>query len=189
MKPIYFLTPEDFRAWLSEDHGSVEELWVGYYRKATGTPSITWPESVDEALCYGWIDGLRKSVDGERYKIRFTPRRETSVWSAVNLKRMKELIVLGRVAPGGLAIYEARDPAQGEGYSFEQLKAALPAAQKGTFQANAKAWAFFQSQPPGYRKQATWWVVSAKREETRARRLVTLLADSEAGVRIKQFRR
>jgi uncharacterized protein YdeI (YjbR/CyaY-like superfamily) len=188
-EPTYFDTPAALRRWLAKHHASADELWVGYWKKSTGVASVTWPETVDEALCVGWIDGIRKSVDAERYKIRFTPRRAGSHWSAVNLRRVAVLIEEGRMRPSGLAAYEARDPAKSGRYSFEQEKAAFTAAQRKRFQADPDAWAFFQSQPPGYRRTATWWVISAKRDDTRDRRLATLIADSAAGRRIKQLRR
>ncbi len=189
VRPTFFATPADFRRWLADHHAERDELWVGYYKKATGRPSITWPESVDEALCFGWIDGLRKSVDGESYMIRFTPRRSGSVWSRVNLERVTALTEAGRMMPAGLAVYEKRDPDKSGLYSFEREGARLTKTQEKEFRSRPGAWAFWEAQPPGYRKQATWWVVSAKREETRARRLATLIADSEKGLRIKQLRR
>ncbi len=128
MEPIFFAAPADFRAWLAANHATAGELWVGFYKKATGRPSITWPESVDQALCYGWIDGLRKSLGDESYAIRFTPRRPGSNWSAVNLKRVAELIELGQMQPAGLAVYDGRDPAKAEQYAYERNHAALDAA-------------------------------------------------------------
>jgi len=190
MDPTFFPTPDDFRAWLEENHGSETELWVGYYKVATGRPSITWPESVDEALCFGWIDGLRKKLDDESYVIRFTPRKPTSNWSAKNITRIEELIAEGRVRPAGLAIYEARDPDKSRVYSFERRKAAkLDAEQEARFRADEAAWELFQSMPPGYRRTAIHWVISAKREATRDRRLETLIEDSAVGRKIKPLRR
>jgi len=190
MEPTFLPAPEDFRAWLEDNHASEAELWVGFYKVGTGRPSITWPESVDEALCFGWIDGLRKKLDDESYVIRFTPRKPTSNWSAKNLSRIEELIAEGRVRPAGLAIYEARDPDKSRVYSFERRKEAkLDAEQEQRFRANEAAWEFFQSQPPGYRRTSIHWVISAKREETRTRRLNTLIEDSAAGRRIAPLRR
>jgi len=190
MDATFFPTPDDFRAWLEEHHGSETELWVGFYKVATGRPSITWPESVDEALCFGWIDGLRKKRDEESYVVRFTPRKPTSNWSAKNIARIEELIAERRVRPAGLAIYEARDPDKSRVYSFERRKAAkLDAEQEARFRADEAAWEFFQSLPPGYRRTAIHWVISAKREATRTRRLETLIEDSAAGRRIKPLRR
>ncbi len=189
MDVVFFENSQDFRRWLAQHHEERDELWVGYYKKATGKPTLTWAESVDEALCYGWIDGIRRSLDAESYAIRFTPRRPRSHWSRVNLDKVAALIEEGRMTPAGMAAYEARDPAKSGRYSFEMKRARLSKEQRQALKANAEAWSFWRAQPPGYRKQATWWVVSAKREDTRARRLATLIDDSANGLRIKQFRR
>ncbi|HVE78212.1 MAG TPA: YdeI/OmpD-associated family protein [Gemmatimonadaceae bacterium] len=178
----FFADPAAWRRWLERHHATDTELWVGFYKKATGRPSITWPESVDGALCFGWIDGVRKSIDESSYRIRFTPRRPRSIWSAVNLRRVQALIEAGLVAPAGMRAFEARDPKRSGLYSFEQRKeAALAPADEARFRANAGAWKFFQARPPGYRRMATWWVVSAKREATRQRRLAALIEDSARG--------
>lgn len=177
------------RAWFRK-HGATErELWVGFWKKETGRASVTWPESVDEALCWGWIDGVRKSIDETAYTIRFTPRKPKSYWSEVNVKRAKALIAESRMAPAGLAAFEARDPARTAEYSFEARHRGLSDADEKAFRRNRAAWAFFEAQPPGYRKLASWWVISAKRDETRARRLATLIADSEAGRRLAGLER
>lgn len=189
MTATFFPTSDDFRRWLTEHHREAEELWVGYYKKSTGKPSITWPESVDEALCFGWIDGIRKSIDEEAYKIRFTPRRTGSHWSRVNLERVAVLTERGRMAPAGIAAHEARDPKKSGQYSFERERARLTPAQRRELEAHPDAWAFWKDQPPGYRKQATWWIQSAKREVTKARRLATLIEDSANGLRVKPLRR
>lgn len=189
MAATFFETPHDFRRWLEANHDARNELWVGYHKKATGKPSITWEESVDEALCYGWIDGLRRSIDAESYMNRFTPRRKGSHWSRVNLGRVEALIAEGRMQPPGLAAYEARDPEKSGRYSFERDEARLSAEQEKAFRARPEAWAFWTAQPAGYRRQTASWVVSAKREETRARRLATLIEDSANRLRIKQLRR
>ena len=189
MEPKFFPTPADFRAWLEENHTSEKELWVGFYRKGTGKPSITWPESVDQALCFGWIDGIRKTLDAESYVIRFTPRRRGSIWSNVNTRRAGELISDGLMQAAGKRAFEARDPVKSGIYSFERTKPAkLPPAVKKVFMANKRAWKFFQSQPPGYRALVTNWVITAKQEATRDRRLATLMKDSAEGKRIAQFR-
>jgi uncharacterized protein YdeI (YjbR/CyaY-like superfamily) len=190
-KPVFFRTPAEFRRWLRANHAKASELWVGYYKKGTELPSITWPESVDEALCYGWIDGIRKSLDEISYATRFTPRRAGSVWSAINIAKMKRLTAAKRVRPAGLHVYEVRDPKKVQRYSFEQLTAAAKLSQKeiAKFKKNAKAWRFFAVQPPGYRRTAMWYVVSGKRESTRALRLKRLIADSAAGLRIGLLRR
>ena len=187
--PRFFPTPGDFRRWLAAHHDSEEALWVGFHKKATGKPSITWPESVDEALCFGWIDGLRRSVDDEAYAIRFTPRRPDSHWSRVNLERVAVLIAEGRMAAAGMAAFESRDPAKCGRYSYERERARFTSEQERAFRRNVDAWTFWEAQPPGYRKQATTWVVTAKREETRARRLAALIEDSANGLRIKPLRR
>ncbi|MEW5959857.1 MAG: YdeI/OmpD-associated family protein [Chloroflexota bacterium] len=180
--PTFFATPADFRTWLEEHHHKSQELWVGYYKKGTGRPSITWPESVDEALCFGWIDGLRQRVDENSYMIRFTPRKASSTWSAVNLKRVEELIAQERMHPAGLKVFEERRPEKSGLYSYEQREtAALDAAQAQQFQANPRAWEFFQAQPAWYRQAAMWWVVSAKQEATRQKRLAILIEDSAQG--------
>jgi uncharacterized protein YdeI (YjbR/CyaY-like superfamily) len=189
-RPTFFETPADFRVWLEEHHGSAEVLWVGYYKKSSGRSSITWPESVDEALCFGWIDGLRKSVDDISYKIRFTPRKPDSKWSAVNIARVEELLKNGRMRPAGIAAYERRLEKNSRVYSYEQRKkAALDPGAEERFRAHPEAWKFFRSQPPGYRRTAIYWVVSAKREDTRRRRLDTLIEDSANGLRIGPLRR
>jgi uncharacterized protein YdeI (YjbR/CyaY-like superfamily) len=185
MERTFFATPADFRAWLKANHEKVRELWVGFYKKGAGRPSITWPESVDEALCVGWIDGLRKSIDAESYRIRFTPRKSTSAWSAVNIGRVRELIGQGRMLPVGLKAFERRTDARSGCYAYENRKAAvLSEIAEQQFRSRPRAWKFFQSQPAGYRKTAIWWVISAKLEATRQKRLETLIADSQAGRRI-----
>jgi uncharacterized protein YdeI (YjbR/CyaY-like superfamily) len=183
-QPTFFPTPADFRRWLQKHHGTEQELWVGFHKKSTGRPSITWPESVDEALCFGWIDGLRKNVDAERYMIRFTPRRKGSIWSAVNTRRMAELMRARRVRAAGRKAFEARDTKKTNAYSFERAAATLEPAHEARFKANRAAWTFFQAQPPGYRKIAAWFVMSAKQDATRLRRLDILIATSAAGERL-----
>lgn len=189
-RPIFFATPKEFRAWLTKNHATTSELWVGFHRKATARPSITWPESVDEALCVGWIDGLRKTVDASSYMIRFTPRKKTSTWSAVNISRVAELTKQGRMQEAGLAAFQNRSEAKSGIYAYEQRRnAALDAEAEGQFRANAKAWKFFQAQPPWYRRTAIWHIVSAKRPETRDKRLALLISDSEAQRPIRELRR
>ena len=190
MDPTFFATPDAWRAWLARHHASAEELWVGFYKRGTGRPSITWPESVDQALCYGWIDGVRRSLGQESYVIRFTPRRAGSTWSKVNLKRIGELEELGLMQPAGRTAHAARTTAKSGIYSYEQRnQARLTPEQEGSFKRNRKAWNFSQAQAPWYRRTATYWVATAKREETRAKRLATLIADSAAGRRIAQLAR
>ncbi len=178
-KTHFFATPSAWRAWLEEHHAESEELWVGLYKRDSGKPSITWPEAVDGALCFGWIDGLRKSVDTISYKIRFTPRKPRSIWSAINVKRAMELSSLGLMHPAGLAAFQKRDEKRSAIYAYEQRKdAKLPSAYEKQFRANKAAWKFFQAQAPWYRRTATYQVVSAKKEETRLKRLASLIEDS-----------
>jgi len=186
---IYFESPAAFRRWLAANHDTAPELVVGFHKAHTGKPSLTWPESVDEALCFGWIDGVRHRVDEDRYTIRFTPRRRNSLWSFVNVRRVKALTEQRRMQPAGLAAFEARRAERGGAYSFEQPLTKLTPAEIRAFKANKPAWRFFEAQPPGYRKTTVFWVTSAKKPETRTRRLVTLIADSAAGLRIGILRR
>jgi uncharacterized protein YdeI (YjbR/CyaY-like superfamily) len=189
-EPRFFKTPDEFRSWLEEHHATASELLVGFHKKSTGRPTMTWTESVREALCFGWIDGIRRSVDDGRYTIRFTPRKPGSIWSTRNVAHVQELIREGRMTAAGLAAYEARKPERTGVYSFERRHAArLDRAQEDEFRARPEAWAFFESQPPSYRRTAVHWVVSAKRSETRARRLATLIEDSALGRRIALLRR
>lgn len=186
----FFPTPADFRSWLAANHTTAAELWVGYYKKGSGRLSITWPESVDQALCFGWIDGVRKSLDGESYAIRFTPRRAGSTWSEVNTKRAFELIDQGLMQPAGLAAFSVRDEDKTAAqYSYEARRQPLDPAYEAEFRADAVAWDYWQVQPAHYRHGATHWVMSAKREETRRKRLATLVADSAAGRWIALYRR
>jgi uncharacterized protein YdeI (YjbR/CyaY-like superfamily) len=184
MKPTFFEKPEDFRAWLQKNHATNTELLVGFYKKSSGKPSITWKESVDQALCFGWIDGVRRSLDADSYTIRFTPRTPRSTWSAVNIDRATELKRLGLMTPAGLAAFERRSDERSRIYSYERENATLDRASEKLFRSDRKAWAFFERQAPSYKRAAVWWVTSAKREETRARRLATLIEDSRNERRI-----
>ncbi len=189
-KPSFFATPRDFRAWLEAHHQHEKELLVGFHKRKTDRPSITWPESVDEALCFGWIDGVRRSLGPEAYTIRFTPRKPTSIWSAVNVRRVSALTDEGRMRPAGLRAFAARTPERTGVYAFERNRAAVLApAQHKALRADRKAAAFFDAQPPWYRRTAIHWVISAKREETRERRLLQLITDSAAGRAIKPLTR
>ena len=181
--PIFFATPDEFRAWLELHHETETELWVGYHKKSTGLPSMTWSDSVDQALCFGWIDGIRESIDENRYTNRFTPRRSGSTWSAVNIRKVERLTAEGLMRPAGLRAYEARKKSNSEIYSYEQARkdAALDTESEQQFRANEAAWAWFEKAPPSYRKAAVWWVISAKKDETRAKRLATLIEDSAKG--------
>jgi uncharacterized protein YdeI (YjbR/CyaY-like superfamily) len=185
MKPIFFATPAEFRGWLEKHHQTDTELWVGFYRKASGRPSITWPESVDEALCVGWIDGIRKGIDETSYMIRFTPRKRTSTWSEVNIGRVAELTRQSRMQPAGLKAFERRLEARSGIYAYEQRKnASLDPGSEKAFRQHPKAWEFWENQAPWYQKMASWWIISAKREETRQKRLARLISESDAGRRI-----
>jgi uncharacterized protein YdeI (YjbR/CyaY-like superfamily) len=183
MRVRYFETPEALHAWLEANHDRADELWVGFHKKASGRGGITYFEALDAALCFGWIDGVRRSVDAARYTNRFSPRQPKSHWSAVNLKRYAALRARGAVRPAGEAAF-ARRATKAAPYSYENRPQRLPAALEKTFVADAKAWAFFQAQPPGYRRSAIWWVVSAVREATQARRLATLMRESRQGRRL-----
>jgi uncharacterized protein YdeI (YjbR/CyaY-like superfamily) len=190
MEAKFFRNAAGFRRWLEKHHSSAQELWVGFYRKDASRRGITYPEAVDEALCFGWIDGIRKSLDAESYTNRFTPRKPQSNWSNVNTRRVAELTAEGRMHPAGLKAFAAREASRAGVYSFENRDAAkFSREQEARFRGNAGAWAFFKTQPPGYRKTAIWWVVSAKREETREKRLATLIEDSSNGLRIAMLRR
>lgn len=180
--PTFFPTPTEFRAWLLEHHEIETELLVGFHKRGTGRQCITWPESVDEALSFGWIDGIRRSLGEHSYTIRFTPRKTTSIWSAINVARVAELTKQGRMAPAGLRAFAARTPERTGIYAFERNEAAkLTPEQEGKLRKNRKAAAFFDAQAPWYQRAAIHWVISAKREETRARRLTQLIVESAAG--------
>jgi uncharacterized protein YdeI (YjbR/CyaY-like superfamily) len=190
MEPRFFETPTELRAWLEANHATESELLVGFHKKASGRPSITWAESVDQALCFGWIDGVRRSLGPESYTIRFTPRKRRSFWSHVNIKRAQELIELGLMSPAGQRAFEERTGERSGAYSYENRDAAkLAPEQEREFRANPAAWAWFERQPASYRRAAAWWVVSAKREETRRRRLVTLIEDSAQERTVKPLTR
>src|ERR1700689_580656 len=189
-KPPFFSSPSAWRAWLEKHHAQSEELWVSFYKRDSGRPSITWPEAVDGALCFGWIDGIRKSIDDISYKIRFTPRKPRSVWSAINVRRASELSTLGMMHLAGLAAFQRRDGDRSEIYSYEQRKKAeLPAAYIRKFRAYPGAWKFLQSQPAGYQRICSWWVISAKKEETRLKRLAALIEHSGQERRIPPLAR
>ena len=187
--PSFFPTAADFRAWLEEHHQTTDHLWVGYYKKATGKPSVTWEDTVNEALCYGWIDGIRKSRDDESYVIRFTPRKPKSVWSQRNIDLVERLTAEGRMKAEGLAAFAFKDEHPDSGYATSKFDDSLPDQMVARFKKTKGAWRFYQEQPPGYRKQTARWVLSAKREETQERRLATLIDDSGNRLRIKQLRK
>jgi uncharacterized protein YdeI (YjbR/CyaY-like superfamily) len=178
MKPAFFESPAAFREWLDRNHDSADELLVGFYKRGSGRASITWPESVDQALCFGWIDGVRRRIDEVSYTIRFTPRRRHSTWSAVNIRRVAELTKLGLMQPAGLRVFEQRREEKSAVYAYENVPRTLSPADEKRFRANRKAWEYFTGQAPSYRRVVINYVVSAKKEETRARRLATLIDDS-----------
>jgi uncharacterized protein YdeI (YjbR/CyaY-like superfamily) len=185
----FFATPEAWRRWLEKNHAKHDELWVGFHKRGTGKKSITWPEAVDEALCYGWIDGLRKSIDAEAYRIRFTPRKATSTWSSVNVRRIAELEKLGKMTDAGRAAFAKRREAKTGIYGHERTKAAeLEPGWQARLEKDKKAWTYFQGEAPWYRRIAYHWVMSAKKEETRLRRFEQLLADSSKQQRIGPIR-
>jgi uncharacterized protein YdeI (YjbR/CyaY-like superfamily) len=184
MEVTYFRSPSELRKWFEKHYTTGRELWVGYYKKNSRKASITWPESVDEALCVGWIDGIRKSVDESRYTIRFTPRKPRSIWSAVNIRRARALAADGRMQPAGLAAFAARRENRSGIYSYEQRRAQLAEPYAGMLKKNRAAWAFFLAQPPGFRKQVCWWVISARKEETRLKRVKKLIEESARGRRV-----
>lgn len=182
---IFFETPAELRAWLEKHHATASELWVGYYKKASGKRSLTWSEVVDEALCFGWIDGKTQRIDERRYRQRLTPRRRNSNWSAVNVAKVAQLRAQGRMTPAGEAAFAARREDRSAVHSYERRhEAAFDADQEATFRANAPAWEWFSAQSPSYRTLATFWVASAKRPDTRARRLATLIECSADGRRV-----
>jgi uncharacterized protein YdeI (YjbR/CyaY-like superfamily) len=185
MDPRFFNTPSAFHKWLATNHAKAKELWVGFHKKGSGKPSITWPESVDEALCFGWIDGVRKSIDQDSYKIRFTPRKPGSVWSAINIRNVERLIKEERMQPAGLKAWELRKEDRSGIYSYEQRSPELIEPYAGAFKRDKAAWKFFATQPPGYRKMMNWWIVSAKLEETRLKRLKQLIEKSSQGERVR----
>jgi uncharacterized protein YdeI (YjbR/CyaY-like superfamily) len=184
MKPTFFSDAAAFRLWLMHNHATVREFWVGFHKRSSGKPSMTWPEAVDQLLCFGWIDGVRKSLDDQRYVIRVTPRKPGSIWSAVNVKRAKELVKSGLMHEVGLKAFSARDVKKTNRYSFERARVRLDRSLQKQFRAKAEAWEFFQRQPPGYRKIILWWVMNAKQATTRERRLGIVLRASDAGRRV-----
>ena len=180
----FFKTTEVLRKWMEKNHNKKDELWMGYYKKASGKGGLTYKPALDVMLCFGWIDGISKSIDEEKYCQRYTPRRKGSIWSAVNIKKIAELNKAGLMHEAGLAAFNKRDLKKAGLYSFEQKEIKFTPALLKMLKANKKAWENFSKMPPGYRKTSTWWVISAKQEETRRRRMNTLIADSEAGRRI-----
>lgn len=187
--PLFFETSGDFRKWLERNHEQKDVQWLGYYKVATGKPSIKWEESVREALCFGWIDGLRKSIDEESYKIRFTPRRPGSHWSDKNIKMVKELIEQGKMMAPGLEAFKKRDEENSRQASYERKRVKLKKEYEDEIRKNKKAWKFFEELAPGYTKTSIHWVMSAKREETRQRRLKILIDSCENEEKIPLLQR
>lgn len=188
MSPTFFADQAAFRSWLLAHHETETELLVGFYKVGTGKPSLTWPESVDQALCFGWIDGIRRTIDAESYSIRFTPRKPRSIWSAVNIAKVEELSQKGLMYPAGMAAFAKRDDSRSGIYSHEQKEVRFSEPFEQPFRANATAWSFFWGQAPSYRKAAINWVMSAKQPQTQWKRLEELIKDSEQQQRVKPFR-
>lgn len=189
MEPVFFASPPEFRAWLERNHASADELWVGFHKRATAKPSLTWPEAVDQALCFGWIDAIRKSLGESAYTIRFTRRKPGSTWSAVNIRRVEELTEQGLMQPAGLAAFEARKLENSAIYSYEEgNERELDAESEAELRANTKAWSFFTAQAPSYQRTAKHWIMRAKQETTKQRRLAQLVEDSEHERRLAQYR-
>lgn len=184
---IFFETPAELRAWFEANHETATELWLGYHRKRTGKPSVTWQDVVDQELCFGWIDSVRYSLGDDRSAQRITPRRRGSVWSAINIRRFQELEHAGLVHPAGRAAFDRRDDARSRVYSYENRSKGFDEPQEAEFRTHKRAWSFFEAQPPSYRKTAAFWVMSAKRDETRGRRLKTLIDCSRRGERLPQL--
>ncbi|MGC2109477.1 MAG: YdeI/OmpD-associated family protein [Candidatus Korobacteraceae bacterium] len=187
MNPTFFPSPSEFRKWLEKNHAEARELLLGFHRKDSGKPSITYPEALDQALCFGWIDGIRRRFDPSSYTIRFTPRKPGSIWSAVNTKRAGELMKQERMHAWGQKVFDERDQKKSELYSYERQNCKFEGALEKKFRANKKAWQFYQAQAPWYRRTCCWWVISARQEETRLRHLAQLIQDSAQGRRIKQL--
>jgi uncharacterized protein YdeI (YjbR/CyaY-like superfamily) len=186
---IFFRSPAQLRKWFEDHHAAASELWVGYCKKDTGRSSIMWPESVDEALCFGWIDGIRKGIDGASYQIRFTPRRPGSIWSGVNIRRARALIRQGHMRPAGRAAFQTRQENRSGIYSYEQRRPQLEEPYARMLRKHSAARKFFDAQPPSYKKAVSWWVVSAKKEATRLRRLEKLIAYSDRGETLPEMSR
>jgi uncharacterized protein YdeI (YjbR/CyaY-like superfamily) len=184
-EPRFFRTQAEWRRWLEANHATATEQVIGFHKAGSGRTGMTRAEAVDEALCFGWIDGLVRGIDADTWTVRFSPRQKRSIWSAVNIARVEALKAAGRMMPAGLAAYEGRDPKLQKRYSFENRDVALDPAYEARFKANPAAWAWFAAKPLSYRRPATWWVMSAVKPETREKRLATLIADSEAGRPIK----
>lgn len=184
---LYFTKPEEFYAWLEKHHKDHHEMWLGFYKKSTGIASMTWSESVDMALCFGWIDGIRKSVDSDKYKIRFSPRKEKSLWSAVNVKKVEALMASGQMKAPGLRLYKLRSDK--EGYTSDKRNVPFLEAYQDQLKAHKDAWTFFNALAPSYKRDSIWWVMSAKRKETQLRRLQVLISSCQASQKIPMLRK
>lgn len=184
---IFFTSSEEFGDWLEANHSNAVELWVGYFKKGSGRASLTWSASVDAALCFGWIDGIRKTIDDDRYKIRFTPRKANSIWSAVNVEKVETLSQQGKMRPEGMHMFRNRSDLKG--YTSQDRNIPLAPTYEVLIRENASAWAFFCELAPSYKRDSIWWVMSAKKEETRSKRLGTLISSSEAGLKIPNLRK
>jgi uncharacterized protein YdeI (YjbR/CyaY-like superfamily) len=184
MDAIYFRNAAEFRRWLQKHHDTATELWIGFYKKGSGKTGISYPEAVDQALCFGWIDGVRKKLDDVSYTNRFSPRTAKSVWSLINIRRVGELTKQGLMAPPGIAVFKARDPKRSGKYSFENRPTSLAPELERIFKAQKRAWAFWETLPPGYRRTVTWFVMSAVKDETRRSRLATVIEHAAAGRRL-----
>jgi uncharacterized protein YdeI (YjbR/CyaY-like superfamily) len=185
MAPTFFAKQSDFRKWFEKNHLKEKELLVGFYKTGSGKPSITWPQSVDEALCFGWIDGIRRSIDDESYSIRFTPRKPKSIWSAINIKKVEDLTEKGLMKPAGIAAFEKREEHRSKIYSYEKAKSPLSPEYEKKLKSNKKAWTFFKSLAPSIQNVSIHWIMSAKQEKTKLSRLERLIKDSESGSKIK----
>ncbi len=188
MTPTFFVTEQDFRSWLEKNHDKETELWVGFYKIDSGKPSLTWPESVDQALCFGWIDGLRKSIDKESYCIRFSPRKSGSIWSGINIRKVEKLKKLGLMHSAGLAAFDKRTDRKSIIYSYENKPEKLTDDLELIFRTHPKAWEFFLSMTASYQRTTIFWIMSAKQEPTRQKRLKELITDSENRLKIKPLR-
>lgn len=188
-EPVFFRTPAELRRWFARHHGSTSELFLGYWKVGSGHKSVTWPESVDEALCVGWIDGVRRRIDEHSYVIRFTPRKTSGIWSAVNIARIAVLDAEGRLHDAGRAAFAARRETKSGVYSFEQPSVELTDEYATLLRRNRKAWAHFEARAPSYRKAVMWWIVSAKQETTRLRRLAMLIEHGARDALLYQFSR
>ncbi|MES2692903.1 MAG: YdeI/OmpD-associated family protein [Verrucomicrobiota bacterium] len=184
-KPVFFPTAADFRRWLEKNHASATELYIGFYKAKSGKTAMTYEEAVDESLCFGWIDGVVKSLGPESYQHRFSPRKPTSIWSMINIGHVARLTKAGKMHPRGLAAFAARKANKVGIYAYEQRPQEMPDPYRKTFKAAAKAWAFWEKQPPGYRRTLVWWIISAKQEATRDKRLKTLIKTCAAGRRVE----